>query len=135
MLPNDAPKPDTPADRLARAARASWLAPAIVVSLNCFSNSATQRVPSLGLAVAVLQFVLLVGGLAMGLFVLSRARKVADGSRVVAPALIGTALCAGILVLNVLFLTGRIKPPTPPATAPTTAPTSAPASAPATAPA
>jgi hypothetical protein len=128
MILSDAPKPDTPADRLARAARASWLAPAIVVSLNCFANSATQRVPSLGMAVAVLQFVLLLGGLAMGLYVLLGARKIADGSRVVAPALIGTALCIGILVLNVLVLTGRIKPPTPPAAAPATAPTSSPAS-------
>jgi hypothetical protein len=88
------------------------------------------------MAVAVLQFVLLLGGLAMGLYALARARKVADGSRVVVPALVGTALCIGILVLNILVLTGKIKPPTPPpATAPATAPTSAPSSAPATTPA
>lgn len=129
MLDDDAPNPDSPVAGLARAARASWLAAVIVVTLNCFANSATQRVPSLGMAVAALQFVLLVAGLAAGLYALLGARKVPDSSRVVPPALVGVVLCSGILVLNVLVLTGRIKPPIPPA-APATAPTSAPTSAP-----
>ena len=138
MISNDAPKPQSPADGFARAARASWLAPLIAISLNCFAGDATSRVPTLGLLVSGLQIVLLAGGIAAGAYALLGARKTPDGGRVIAPAAIGMLLCTGLLGLNILFRAGVITIPAPPTTQPASSPApplpplSSPASAPAT---
>jgi hypothetical protein len=122
MIPDDAPKPQTPADGLARAARASWLAPLIAVSLNCFAGDATSRIPTLGLLVSGLQIVLLAGGIAAGVYALLGARKTRDGGRVIAPAAIGVLLCTGLLGLNILFRAGVITIPAQPTTEPLSSP-------------
>ena len=138
MMPIDAPKPQSPADGLTRAARASWLAPLIAVSLNCFAGDTTSRVPALGLLVSGVQIVLLIGGIIAGAYALLGARQTPDGGRVIAPAAIGVLLCTGLLGLNILFRAGVITLPAPPTTqpaespAPPVPPLSSPASAPAT---
>jgi hypothetical protein len=118
LQPPDAPRPDRPLDGLARAARASWLAPLIAVSLNCFAGDTTMRVPALGLLVTGLQILLLAGGIAAGAYALLGARRTPEGSRIVAPATIGVLLCTGLLGLNILFRAGVITIPAPPATQP-----------------
>jgi ABC-type glycerol-3-phosphate transport system permease component len=88
--------PKTPPSRAQQAARASWLAPLIVVIFNYLVKSSLQRTGSRSLVIVVVSLVIYIAGLLLAIYALSQVRT-AGRKGVLAPAIVG-------LFLNGLFL-------------------------------
>lgn len=88
--------PKTPPSRAQQAAKASWMAPLIVVIFNYMIKSSLQRTGSRSMVIVVVSLVIYVAGLLLAIYALSQV-KAAGRKGVLAPALVG-------LLLNGLFL-------------------------------
>jgi len=86
-----------PPSRAQQAAKASWLAPLIVIIFNfLLKNASLSASPARSRVIAVVSLLLYLGGLVLAVYALSQVRA-AGRKGVLAPALVG-------LVLNGLFL-------------------------------
>ena len=85
-----------PPSRAQQAAKASWMAPLIVVIFNYLLKSSLQRTGSRSIVIVVVSLVIYVAGLLLAIYALSQVRT-AGRKGVLAPALVG-------LLLNGLFL-------------------------------
>jgi len=88
--------PKAPPSRAQQAAKASWMAPLIVVIFNYVIKSSLQRTGSRSMVIVVVSLVIYVAGLLLAIYALSQVRT-AGRKGVLAPALVG-------LLLNGLFL-------------------------------
>jgi ABC-type glycerol-3-phosphate transport system permease component len=88
--------PKAPPSRAQQAAKASWMAPLIVVIFNYVLKSSLQRTGSRSLVIVVVSLVIYVAGLLLAIYALSQV-KTAGRKGVLAPAIVG-------LLLNGLFL-------------------------------
>ena len=88
--------PKTPPSRAQQAAKASWMAPLIVVIFNYAIKSSLQRTGSRSMVIVVVSLVIYIAGLLLAIYALSQV-KTAGRKGVLAPAIVG-------LFLNGLFL-------------------------------
>ena len=88
--------PKTPPSRAQQAAKASWMAPLIVVIFNYVLKSSLQRTGSRSLVIVVVSLVIYIAGLLLAIYALSQV-KTAGRKGVLTPAIVG-------LLLNGLFL-------------------------------
>jgi ABC-type glycerol-3-phosphate transport system permease component len=88
--------PKTPPSRAQQAAKASWMAPLIVVIFNYAIKSSLQRTGSRSMVIVVVSLVIYIAGLLLAIYALSQV-KAAGRKGVLAPAIVG-------LLLNGLFL-------------------------------
>ena len=88
--------PKAPPSRPQQAAKASWMAPLIVVIFNFVLKNSLQRTGSRVLVIVVVSLVIYIAGLLLAIYALSQV-KTAGRKGVLAPAIAG-------LLLNGLFL-------------------------------
>jgi hypothetical protein len=106
--------PGIAAETYQNAAKASWVAPAIVFLLSCCAGAATRRGNAVsGVVLWLFIMLMLLGGLGLGIFALTGMRK--NGKEgILAPAIVGISLNSLILlahvVLIILAMIGRLGP-------------------------
>ncbi|MGB7160730.1 MAG: hypothetical protein WBD40_21885 [Tepidisphaeraceae bacterium] len=90
------------ADTYQQAAKFSWMAPLVAILLGCCTVGVRSAGPSVGLAIAGLQLLLILGGLAAGIFALVGVKRYGSES-ILMPAITGIVLNGLIIGLNIFL--------------------------------